>query len=216
MKTPVRFVVGTAAFAVVVLAGLAACSSDDPAPDPATSAASSDPDPTATDADPAWTGASLATALFDAPIAAAPLATVTGALASDTTPIPATIEVTQVRASADSTLVTFTLKNVDDSDPTVNPKAFNADQPGTFDIRGITLIDAVAKQRLQPYVGRPVDDLEVGLPLCACSDAPLQMSTEGQLLSAIFPPLDEGTKTVTLELVGFPLLEDLPVSRAGK
>jgi len=190
MRAPIRLAVG-ASLAVLALIGLGACTSDgaDPAPTSSSSA----------DAAETWTSTDLAAALFAAPATSGSLATVTGAVPSTATPNPATVEVTEVRANSTSTLVRFTLRNVD--------------EPGTFDIRGITLIDTAATLRLQPYIGRLANELTMGNPLCACSDAPLQMSKQGQLLSAVFPPLAASSTTVTLELLGFPLLENLTVTR---
>jgi hypothetical protein len=207
VKRSVWASIGAGVIVVVGLGVFAACSGDEPAPTVrSTSEATAEPG-----ADE-WTRGELAAALFESADTGA-LGTAAGAVPNSAGPNPATIEVTAVHASATSTLVWFTLLNVDDSDPTLHPEGFNADEPGALDIRGITLVDAVLGQRLRPFVGHPVADDTLGSPLCACSNAPLQMSTKGQLLSAVFPALDPGAATVTLELAGFPAIEDLPVTR---
>ncbi len=117
---------------------------------------------------------------------------------------------TAVVADASSTIVQFTLVNTQDTDPLLQFSAFNALHPLFSDIRDIAIVDPGAEQRLQPYIGQlPGKELD----LCSCSYSPLQMSSAGQLLSGIFPPLDPSSTTVTVEIPGFPPVEDVPVTR---
>jgi hypothetical protein len=119
--------------------------------------------------------------------------------------------VTEVVADESGTTVRFTLVNLQDTHPLLGLEAFNEWRPLATDIRDVAMVDPVAAQRYLPYVGWTSADADDSL--CACSAAPLHMSTAGQLLSATFPALDPSTDTVSLEVPGFPAVDDLPVTR---
>ncbi|WP_024286151.1 hypothetical protein [Cellulomonas sp. KRMCY2] len=160
-----------------------------------------------------WTRAEIAQALFTGDVGTTEvLGSATGAVRDPAHPFPASIEVTDVHAGQASTVVRFTLTNVDDSDPLISLFAFNSLSPLTRDVRDVALVVPQEDARLQPFLAVPVDPDKDG-SFCTCSAAPLQMSREGQLLSATFLPLGEGTTTVSLEVPGFPLVENLPVTR---
>ena len=204
--------VGAAARAGAVVVGgllvLAACTGgDDPDPGPATPSAEE------TEAADGWTREDLTAAVFEGDIGTSQvLGTAEGQVVGPSSAFPASVEVTEVHAGSSSTLVRFTLRNVDDSDPLLPLEGFNARTPLTRDVRDIALVDAAANVRLQPFLAVPQSG-ERNESFCTCAAAPLQMSQEGQLLSATFPPLDAGTTTVSLELPNFSVIEDLPVTR---
>jgi len=200
---------GRAAAVVVGLLVLAGCTGGDEPDEGAPQTPTAD----ATQAPDGWTRAELATAVFEGDIGTAEvLGRADGQVVGPSTSFPATVEVTAVEAGTSSTLVRFTLRNVDDSDPLLPLEGFNSRTPMTRDVRDIALVDADANVRLQPFLAVPQSGDRTE-SFCTCAAAPLQMSQEGQLLSATFPPLDAGTTTVSLELPNFPVIEGLPVSR---
>ncbi|MCL3859931.1 hypothetical protein [Actinotalea sp. K2] len=211
MKKPLLIGLGSVGVVVVGLVAFAACTPSDPEPTPGPTSSAS-PDATQEPEADGWTRAEIAAALFDGDIGTSEvLGSVDGQVTGPSSAYPATIEVTDVLAGQESTLVRFTLRNVDDSDPLVPLEAFNAATPLTRDTRDVALVVSAEDQRLQPFLA--VTDGDRTTSFCTCSTAPVQMSQRGQLLSATFPPLDAGTEQVSLELPGFPLVEDLPVRR---
>ncbi|MDM8085636.1 hypothetical protein QUV83_12745 [Cellulomonas cellasea] len=194
------------AAALALSAMLAACSSDDPAPEPAPTEVAE------TQASDDWTVAELEQAVLEGDIGTSTvLATVTGALLDGPRSIPAEVEVTEVAADEVSTLVRFTLRAVDDSNPMLPLTFFNQLRPLTADIRDVAIVDAGAGLRLLPFVG--VSQADADKTLCSCAGSPPRMSQVGQPLSATFPALDTATTTISLELPGFPAIEGLPVAR---
>lgn len=210
MNTQFRTAIGVLGVMTVGLAVLTACSGDQPDPiasGSATSTTSPEPD------EAAWTRAELATALFDGDAGTSSvLGAADGAVPDRATPKPARVEVTEVHAGQETTFVRFTLLNVDSSTPLLSLDAFNTKTPLTRDIRDVALVDSAQNTRLQPYLANLAAG-ESNVSFCTCATAPVQMSTVGQLLSATFPALDPATTTVALELPGFGLIENLPVTR---
>lgn len=149
----------------------------------------------------------LSAALFDAQEDV--LASVDGEIPHRTEPIPGTVEITDVYAGPTSTVLRFTLIAKDDSHPAIPLEAFNQSRTITGDIRDVSLIDEGAQVRLQSFVGGnsfPWDSY------CACSTNPRGVTTAGLPLTATFPPV-EGGDMVTVEIRGFPPLENIPVRR---
>ncbi len=160
---------------------------------------------------PGMTTEEFEAALFAGDVGTAePVGTVEGELTDPPAQVPARVDVTQVLADEHSTLVRFTLATPDGSPADLGLPVFNQRYLLARDIRDVALVDPVAEQRYQPFIGVGVTD-EENL-LCACSTAPLTFS-EGVPLTATFPPLDPSTETVTLEVPWLPALEDLPVTR---
>lgn len=178
----------------------------DPDPDP-TSSSSGEPTAPEETEDPGLSVEELSAAVFDA--TSEPLATVEGEIFRRPAPIPGVVEVTDVHAGRSSTVVRFTLKALDDNQLGVPLEAFNRLRTITDDIRDVAMIDPVAGLRLQPFVGghSPPD------AYCTCSRSPRGVTTSGLQLTAVFPPLDPGTTTASVEIPGFPVLEDVPVRR---
>jgi len=194
--------------ALVALAALlAGCSSGgaDPQPAPTEAAATAD-------SPGDWTRAELERAVLEGDVGTSTvLGTATGALEDGSRSHPAVVEVTEVVADDVTTLVRFALRNVDDSDPVLPLSMFNRRTPLTDDIRDVAIVDPGRGQRLLPFVG--ISQTDASVSLCSCSGSPAKMSQVGQPLSATFPALDPGTTSVSLELPGFPVIEDLPVTR---
>jgi hypothetical protein len=206
--TRIARTVALGAAALVTVVVLTGCTGqDDPSPTGSGSAR-----PAASEsAGPSMTRAELEKAVFEGESGGGEvLGSADGAVPDPADPRPARIDVTSVVADETSTTVRFTLVNIQDTDPLLQLSAFNAQRPLANDIRDIALVDTAAQQRYQPYVGQLVGSDSTS---CACSNAPLSMSTQGQLLSGIFPPLDPSTSTVTLEIPGFAPVEGLAVTR---
>ena len=125
--------------------------------------------------------------------------------------LPARIDVTEVTAGPTSTLVRFTLVSTGTGKSNIGLGAFNAARPVTAAIRDVAIVDAAAKQRYLPYIGASVQDAQK--TLCACSTAPVTMSSVGQLMSATYPALDPSATSITLSVPGFPDIVNLPVTR---
>ncbi|GEM_PF-1227769 len=200
---------GLAALALVVALVAGCTGEDDPntSPSSGTSATQGGDDPTA------MTREELQDAVFEGDLGTSTvLGSVEGAVPDPAKTLPARIDVTSVTADEVSTVVRFTLANLEDTDPLVQLSAFNEFRPLAGDIRDVAIVDTTASQRLRPYVGYQG---EVGQDagICTCSDAPLQMSRVGQFLSATFPPLDPSTTEISVEIPGFPAVENVAVTR---
>ena len=198
-----------AAVVLLLVAGavvFVACRPGDAAAPAPTGSASAEP-PTSS----SMTTEEFEAALFDGDVGTAtPVGTVEGELTDPPDRVPARVDVTQVLADEHSTLVRFTLATPDGQPADLGLPVFNQRYLLARDIRDVALVDPVAEQRYQPFIGvGVVDDQDL---LCACSTAPLSVS-EGVQLTATFPPLDPSTETVTLEVPWLPALEDLPVTR---
>lgn len=192
--------------ALALSAMLAACSSDDPSPEPAPTEVAE------TQASDDWTRAEFEAAVLEGDIGTSTvLATASGALADGPRSHPAVVEVTEVAADETSTLVRFTLRGVDEESTRLPLTFFNEFRPLVDDIRDVAIVDTGAGARLLPFVG--VSQANADHSLCSCSGSPGQISQTGQPLSATFPALDTATTAISLELPGFPVIEGLPVTR---
>ena len=191
-----RFAAAVAAAALL----LAGCTSD--APD--------DPTPGASATPHAWTRAELEAAVFAAPTepAGAPAA-VPGQILNRVTPVPAQLRVTEVVAGTAGTVLRFTLRGAGTA--AVDLEAFNKATPLTDDIRDVVLVDVAGDRRLRPYVG--VSATDPSRSLCSCADSPPQVTPGERTLSAVFPPIDAATGSVTVQVPGFPPVTGVPVTR---
>ncbi|KQY24366.1 hypothetical protein ASD16_02130 [Cellulomonas sp. Root485] len=206
MRSTARtFAIGALSLAAAVV--LVGCTGDD---DPSPTGSSS-VQPSESSAE-SMTRAELESAVFDEESGSSEvLGSAEGAVPDPLAPHPARIDVNAVIADETSTTVWFTLVNTEDTDPLLQFSAFNKLRPLSDDIRDIALVDTVAEQRLQPYIGQRAG---TDSNRCTCSDAPLGMSSVGMLLSGVFPPVEQSTSTVTLEIPGFAPIENLPVTRS--
>lgn len=150
-------------------------------------------------------------AVFDGDVGSSEvIGTVEGELTDGSRQVPARVDVTEVLADDNGTLVRFTLVSPSGEKSSIGLPVFNQRAVLARDIRDVAMVDPVASQRYEPYIG-------VGGPdgkdvLCACSTAPLDFSV-GVPLTATFPALDPGTTTVTFEVPWLGPVEDLPVTR---
>ncbi len=198
--------------AVVLVVGavlvLVSCTGGDGAPAPTGTRPS-----TPAGEDDGMTRAELQDSVFDGDVGSSDvLGSVEGKVPDRTKDIPGRIDVTEVLATENSTLVRFTLVNTQDTDPLLDLSAFNQSRPLARDIRDVAIVDTTGEQRYLPWIGTTGvegDDRS----LCTCATAPVQFSGIGQLLSATFPAIDPSAATVTVEVPGFPPVEDVPVTR---
>lgn len=189
------------------LGALTACSAAD---EPEPTSGPTSPAPDASEERTGWTAAEIESVVLGTLPADDVLGSAEGAVPDRYGDHPAVVEVTAVRATDRTTVVWFTLRNVEDGSASLPLEAFNTRSPLTMDVRDVALVDVASGVRYQPYLGVSVQDDTKSF--CTCAHAPKQITTKGQLLSATFPAIPEGTTTVALELAGFPLIEDLPVA----
>ena len=135
MRAPVA-----TAIAIALLA-LGGCTSDKPSGPAAGSAAPR-----------AWTRAALEAEVFATPAAGPPgaVAPVSGTVPDRHSPIPAQLQVTEVLAGPDSTVLRFTLRGTGPGRNSVGLEAFNQARPLTDDIRDILLFDTAGERQLRP------------------------------------------------------------------
>lgn len=141
-----------------------------------------------------------------------PLATVSGSLPADNGIAAAAVEVDvlEVRARADSTLLRWRLRSASGEGLRVRSSALS--RPSRFDTRAVVLVDAKGGQRLQPFTYAPQlrdgDDL-----MCVCSILPARVGSAGELMYALYPPLAAGTTTVDVAVPGLETAQDVAVTR---
>lgn len=194
--------VGVVALAVVGVVLVLSRTGGGSVDDPATAAPSPSPTSTAVE----MTAAELEALVFAADLGTSDvLGSVKGVVGRGAAATTARVDVTDIRTTEHSTLVLFTLVNTSGENGTIHPQVFNARRMLARDIRDVALVDPEAGTRYWPYLGESRDGTRA---MCACATSPVVLAANGgQLLSATFPPLDPGTRSVTLEVPGFPGLE---------
>lgn len=191
--------------AVAALLLLSGCSGDDESagagPSPGRASASASPSTSAAEA--------LVDELLAGEEAPAPLVTARGELPLVTgTSAPVEVEVLQVRASGESTLLRWRLRS---SDGRSRPLASNAlSTSPSRDTRLVALVDEQGGVRLQPYT---YEQQSSGALSCVCSTLPGRVGSTGTYLYALFPPLGAGVETVDVVLPGVLTAEDVEVTR---
>ncbi|MFH5822147.1 hypothetical protein [Georgenia sp. AZ-5] len=192
-----------AAAAVLVLAG---CSQSDPEPAGETTGSPA--------AEETGKAAEEVTAeVFGSEADAEPLAEGDGVVTDGPRQTPVRVEVQAVEATPESTVVTFTLYGTTEEEQSLPLDAFNSTRMLMMDIRDVSIVDEGDETRYAPYLGYESGGTVAEAQFCMCSHAPKTVSAEGVLLYATYPPLAEGSETVTLEIPGFEPIEGLPVTR---
>lgn len=184
-----RIVAGVLAVALL----LTGCSDDD---EPEARGGSSTP---SAETDPAAVAArSLTEQVLGGEEAPEPLATVTGALPVTGGSAPVVVDVLEVRAATDSTLLRWRLRSPGAERVRVYTSALS--RPNRFDTRAVTLVDEAGRQRLQPFTFVPQKselDLE-----CVCSGLPDEVGETGALMYGLYPPLAPTATTVDVLIPG--------------
>lgn len=140
---------------------------------------------------------------------AGPLATAEGALQLLGGSSPVRVEVLEVRAGGDSTVLRWRLASATDEQVRTYTSALSF--PLGFDTRQVALLSA--DERLQPFTFVPQQDIGGGDAGCVCSQLPESVGPEGVTLSALYPPLADGTEQVDVVLPGVATLAGVPVER---
>lgn len=140
------------------------------------------------------------------------LRSVEGELAHQAVPTPARFEVVDITADDGATTLTLRLTYLGDGDQQVVGTYLSPDVRLADDVRGLALQVPAEGVRYQPTLAALSTAPET--VECLCSDLSEHLDADAPFLfTATFPALDPATRTVDLELAGFPLVEDLPVDR---
>jgi hypothetical protein len=192
------------ALLLVVPLALTACSGDDGAASAPTGSPAGSPTAEASAAD------ELTARILEGDEAPAVLASASGELPLTTGgSAPITVEVLEVRAAEQSTLLRWRLRSGSGQRENVYTSALSL--PSRFDTRGIALVDPAGAQRLQPYTYVPqAGQADI---LCACSELPTTVGDDGTLMYALYPPLDPTARTVEVSVPGLPAVEPVRVTR---
>ncbi|MGN8025998.1 hypothetical protein [Microbacterium sp. 22242] len=185
------------AAAAALSIALAGCTSS-PAPKPSPTASGSS----------TLSAADVAAKIAAAKPSTASIAHVTGTLA--TSGVGVRIDVEQVRALADSTMIVWRLSTASGTKQDVSTFQF-AVAPDT-DGRNIALSVGGGATTVRPYTFRYQNRTGQGSS-CLCGDIGPDTDGTGQQLYALMPPLPAGTKTVDVSMPGFDVMKDVPVSR---
>ena len=190
---------------------VAGCTGDDPPAEP-TASATTEEVPTA-DAGPVWSLEELTDAVVSQDEEV--IASIEGELAYQEEPVRARFDVLAVDAGDAATVVRLRMTTLGDGESVQTLDAYlSPDRSLAHDIRGIALQVPAQSTRLQPTLVAPNSDSD-GTLGCLCSALPGSVDpAKPFLFTATFPPLDPATKTVDLELVGFPLVTGIPVDHS--
>jgi hypothetical protein len=140
---------------------------------------------------------------------AEPLATAEGDLPLLGTSSRVRVDVLEVRAGEESTLLRWRLASP--TTEAVRTYTSALSYPLGFDTRQVALLST--EERLQPFTYVPQRDIGGAAAGCVCSDVPEEVGQEGQLMTALYPPLAEGTEQVDVVLPGVATLTGVPVTR---
>ena len=189
--------------AVAALLLLSGCSGDD-------EPSGAGPSPAGASASPTTSAAeALVDELLAGDEAPAPLVTARGELPLVTgTSAPVEVEVLQVRASEESTLLRWRLRSSDGQSRPLPSNALSTSP--SRDTRLVALVDERGGVRLQPYT---YVQQRSGALSCVCSTLPGRVGSTGTYLYALFPPLGADVETVDVVLPGVLTAEDVAVIR---
>jgi len=136
------------------------------------------------------------------------IAHVTGTLAGSG--VPVRIDVEEIRALKDSTLLRWRLSTTSGSKQQVTTFQF-AVEPN-YDTRNVALVADGGRTTLRPYTYRYQNVSGQGSS-CLCGSPGPDADGTGQQLYALMPALPAGTRSVDLSFPGFSPMKDVPVSR---
>ncbi len=140
---------------------------------------------------------------------AEPLATAQGGLPLLGRSSRVRVDVLEVRAGEQSTLLRWRLAST--TAEAVDTYTSALSYPLGFDTRQVALLSA--DERLQPFTYVPQRDIGGAAAGCVCSDVPEEVGEEGQLMTALYPPLADDTEQVDVVLPGVATLTGVPVTR---
>lgn len=200
LTRPGRRGVVLAATGLLAVVTLGACTGDDPENSPGGTASPSAPSGSGEGTASGSTQEQLDA--FLARPAATPVASADGTLVAGDTPEEVTYDVLALQATADSTFLTWRITPKDGSMNIAG--TVKVGERRTTLLPEVSLLDAKAEARLFPFTWDDLKDKRRAG--CACSDLPSSTDAKGTELSALYPPLTEGTTSVKLEIPGGPTL----------
>lgn len=185
---------------------LTACTDDSPRSGSGGGAASPSASPTA---GPEQAARELTDEILVGEEAPEPVASASGGLAVVGGAAPVVVEVLDVRAGPESTRLRWRLRSASSERVRVYTSALSL--PTRFDTRLVALVDAAGQQQLQPFTFVPQrSDRDLG---CSCSTLPDSVGPTGELMYALYPPLDSSTSEVDVVVPGVPPITGVPVTR---
>ncbi|MBS1672398.1 MAG: hypothetical protein JSS74_00335 [Actinobacteria bacterium] len=139
----------------------------------------------------------------------ASLAHVDGTIAAAGTQVKVRLDVEEVRALADSTMLTWRLSSASGQQEDVT--SFQFAVAPDLDTRNVAVLFDGGDRTLRPYTYRYRNVQDQG-SVCLCATIAKTDGT-GVQLSALLPALPDGTKTVDVSMPGFDVMKGVPVSR---
>jgi hypothetical protein len=191
---------------VLVVAG---CTGDDAPSEPEATASASAT--AASDGGPEWTADELMEAVQSREEKV--LGSVEGDLAFQEEPVPVRFDVLGVAAGDEGTVLRLRMTHLGGSGVQAMPRYLNPDAMIENDIRNIALQVPEQSIRFEPTLATLDSDPDE-VEQCLCSDLSQYVDPATPFLfTATFPALDPATRTVDVELNGFPLIEGIAVDR---
>lgn len=193
--------------ALLLGVSLVGCSGDDE-PDPSagpSAGASASPSPGESTAE------RLTEEILAGDPAPSPATSVAGGLVAvnNSGTIPVEVDILSVEASAGSTLLRWRLRS--GTGQPVQTYTPSLARSLLFDTRRVALVDSANNQRWQPFTFVPQGGSDDNG--CVCSRMPDEVTDNGALMYALFPPLDPSATTVDVAIPGLPDAERVPVTR---
>jgi hypothetical protein len=190
----------TAPLAGLALVGLllAGCTAS---PDP-------EPKPTAT-SDTGLTAKEVAAKIAETTLPTTSLADATGTINGPDTSVPVRIDVEEVRALTDSTMLVWRLSTASGTQEDIS--SFQFAVAPFLDTRNVALVVDDGATTLRPYTFQYRNDSQQPMS-CLCAKPAHAADGTGLQLFALMPPLPKGTKTVEVAVPGFDPMKDVPVS----
>lgn len=133
-----------------------------------------------------------------------PAARAAGTIQTDDGAQPADAEVLAVQANRDSTLLIWRLRT-GGAVLGLRPQTVGEDVRSRNGIGTGGIVLLTDKMLLQPFVGSDVG--------CVCSMQPVKIDRVGQVLTGLYPPIPADVKRLDVRIPGFPVLDDVVVSR---
>ena len=202
--------------ALVLMAGLSACTSGEATPDPTgssggTTTNSESPGPSPEQPkDPREIGQEIE----DAVEMRGPELGLAGELSFGPGTVPAELAVVAVEASDASTRLVLALRSTSGEEEMLDLAAFNERTPLAAGIRDVSITDPVAEKILLPYLAFPKGKDPITSSFCLCSNSPKTLNDSWFTVYATMPGLDPSTSTVTVTVPGFEAISDVPVTRS--
>jgi hypothetical protein len=156
------------------------------------------------------TAKQVAKKIKDTVLPANSLASTTGTISAPGISTQVRIDVEEVRALADSTMLVWRLSTASGEQEDVTSFQF-AVKP-FLDTRNVALMLDGGAKTLRPFTFQYENDSEAAMS-CLCGKPAHASDGTGLQLFALMPPLPKGTRAVDVSMPGFDVMKDVPVSR---